>query len=189
MSDAIWIASSLFARNKTAGSSANLSFRDKEAIYITGSGTCFGRLKPEDFTVLDMEGKHIGGQRPSKEWPLHLMMYQKEGIQAVIHTHGPYAVAWSCLANENEEDCIPAYTPYLGMKLGKIRSIGYYSPGSEELFQAVRERLDDRDGYLLKNHGAVVRGRDLFEVFYAIEELEESARTAFLLKDRKGERI
>ena len=46
---AVWIAKSLFDRGKTSGSSANLSFLHRGIIYISGSGTCFGRLKPEEF--------------------------------------------------------------------------------------------------------------------------------------------
>ena len=189
MKDAIWIAHSLFQRNKTQGSSANMSFRDGDQIYITGSGTCFGNLSSTDFAVLDLAGNHISGPKPSKEWPLHLMMYQKEGIAAVIHTHGPYAVAWSCLLRDAFEDCIPSYTPYLRMKLGAVKCVEYHKPGSEKLFAAVSDALDMRDGYLLKNHGAVVRGKDLFSAFYALEELEESARLAVLMLDKNVDAI
>ena len=42
---AVWIAHSLFERGKATGSSANMSFKEKDHIYITGSGTCFGTLK------------------------------------------------------------------------------------------------------------------------------------------------
>lgn len=187
--DAIWIANSLFQRNKTSGSSANMSFRDGDRIYITGSGTCFGRLEETDFAVLDLEGNHISGPKPSKEWPLHLMMYQKEGISAVIHTHGPYAAAWSCLLKDHFEDCIPGYTPYLRMKLGAVKCVEYHRPGSQQLFAAAAQAVDARDGYLLKNHGAIVRGKDLFSAFYALEELEESARLAVLLQDKNVDEI
>ena len=36
---AVWIAHSLFERGKATGSSANMSFKEKDRIYITGSGT------------------------------------------------------------------------------------------------------------------------------------------------------
>ena len=68
---AVGAAKSLFERGKTAGSTANLSFRHEGCIYISGSGTCFGTLKSEDFAVMDMDGNHVGGPAPSKEYPLH----------------------------------------------------------------------------------------------------------------------
>ena len=74
---AVWIAHSLFERGKASGSPANMSFKEKDLIYITGSGTCFGTLKEEDFSVLSLDGEWISGPKPSKEFPLHQMMYEK----------------------------------------------------------------------------------------------------------------
>ena len=142
---AVWIAHSLFERGKATGSSANMSFKEKDRIYITGSGTCFGTLKEEDFSVLTLDGEWISGPKPSKEFPLHKMMYEKsEDIQAVIHTHSFYATLWSCAVHENRTDCIPQYTPYLKMKLGTVGLVPYGKPGSEELFSAFRQCVSGR---------------------------------------------
>ena len=62
---AVWIAHSLFERGKASGSSANMSFKHNEKIYITASGTCFGTLKETDFAVISVEGKVLSG-KPSK---------------------------------------------------------------------------------------------------------------------------
>lgn len=184
LEQAVWIAHSLFERGKTAGSTANMSFRHEGKIYITASGTCFGTLKKEDFAVLDLNGEVLGDKKPSKEFPLHLSLYQaKEQAGAVIHTHSFYSTIWSCLAHENENDCIPSYTPYLKMKLGTVGLIPYAEPGTEELFKVFRERIKDSDGYLLRNHGPVTGGKDLMDAFYILEELEESAKVAWTLKN------
>lgn len=179
---ALWVAHSLFKRNKTAGSSANMSFLHKNNLYITASGSCFGTLKKDDFAVISMDGSPISEKKPSKEWPLHLALFQKSPhIGAVIHTHSTYSVLWSFIPDLPEQDCIPDHTPYLKMKLGTIGLIPYKKPGSEELFQAFRERIHDSDGYLLKQHGPVVPGTTIMEAFYNLEELEESARIAWEL--------
>lgn len=184
LEQAVWITHSLFERGKTAGSTANMSFRHEDKIYITASGTCFGTLKKEDFAVIDLNGEVQGDKKPSKEFPLHLSLYQaKEQTGAVIHTHSFYSTIWSCLAHENENDCIPSYTPYLKMKLGTVGLIPYAKPGTEELFKAFRERIKDSDGYLLRNHGPVAGGKDLMDAFYILEELEESAKVAWTLKN------
>lgn len=180
---AVWIAKSLFDRGKTSGSSANLSFRYQDTIYITATGTCFGRLMEEDFARMDLTGNQLGEKKPSKEFSLHRMLYEKDGcINAVIHTHSPYATLWSCLEHENVSDVIPAYTPYLKLMLGNVGLIPYAPPGSEELFQLFRKNLCRNDGYLLKNHGPIVGGRDLMTTFYCMEELEESAHIAWELE-------
>jgi 3-dehydro-4-phosphotetronate decarboxylase len=183
LEQAIWIGKSLFNRNKVSGSSANMSFLHDNKIYITGSGTCFGNLNKEDFSVLSREGEFISGKKPSKELPLHKILYDnKENVTAVIHTHSFYSTMWSSTNHENEDDCIPQYTPYLSMKIGKIGLINYAPPGTKELFNLFEERVNKSDGYILKNHGPVVGHKNLMEAFYALEELEESAKIAWHFK-------
>lgn len=180
--DALWAAHSLFERGKTSGSSANMSFFHDGRIYISASGSCFGTMGEEDFTPVYMDGSAAGPRKPSKEWPLHLELYRKSPhIGAVIHTHSTYSVLWSFVPCETEQDCIPAHTPYLKMKLGTVGLIPYEKPGSEALFSALGERISLSDGYLLKNHGPVVPGKTIMDAFYSLEELEESARIAWEL--------
>lgn len=180
---AIWVAHSLFDRGKTSGSSANMSFRHHDKIYITASGSCFGTLKKEDFTTLSIDGTPLTAKKPSKEWPLHLALFEKSPFTgAVIHTHSTYSVLWSFIPSLKEQDCVPDYTPYLKMKLGTVGLIPYEKPGSEELFSAFRARANDSDGFILKNHGPVVPGKTVMDAFYSLEELEESTRIAWELR-------
>ena len=182
LEEAVWVCHSLFERGKTAGSSANMSFRHGDRVYISASGTCFGTMKPEDFTPVALDGAPLGERKPSKEWPLHLALYEKSPeIGAVIHTHSAYSVLWSFVPAEREEDCIPAHTPYLKMKLGTVGLVPYEKPGSEALFAAFRARVEASDGFLLKQHGPVVPGKTVMDAFYCLEELEESARIAWEL--------
>jgi len=190
LKEAIWIAKTLYDRNKATGSSANLSFLHDGKMYITGTGTCFGTLTEDDFSVLSRDGEHIGGIKPSKEFPLHKTYYDKSTtIQAVIHTHSFYSTLWSCLKHSNEKDIIPSYTPYLKMKLGTVGLVPYGKPGSKELFDFFEERINDSDGYILQNHGPVVGDKDLMSAFYVLEELEESARIAWELRNEDANLI
>ena len=182
--DAIWAAASLFQRGKLAGSAGNISFLHDGKIYISGSGTCFARLTETDFSLVDLATGTISGIKPSKELPLHKIIYKhRTGAGAVIHTHSPYAALWSCIENRNERDCIPAYTPYLRMKVGTVGLVPYSPPGSQSLFDSFEQRVNESGAYLLCNHGPVVAGKTVMDAFYNLEELEESAKIAFLLKD------
>ncbi|MCD8083961.1 MAG: class II aldolase/adducin family protein [Clostridiales bacterium] len=182
LEQAVWAAHSLFERGKTSGSSANMSFRHEDTIYISASGSCFGTMTPEDFTAITPDGAPISGRKPSKEWPLHLALFEKSpDIGAVIHTHSPYSILWTFVPDLNEKDCIPDHTPYLKMKLGTVGLIPYEKPGSQALFDAFRQRVQDSDGYLLRNHGPVVPGKNIMDAFYCLEEMEESARIAWEL--------
>ncbi|WP_100012685.1 class II aldolase/adducin family protein [Lentibacillus sediminis] len=183
--DAIWIAHSLFNRGKATGSVANLSFLHEEKVYITGSGTCFGKLRPNDFAVVGLDGHRYDKLKPSKELPLHLSVFKaKPQTGAVIHVHSKYSVLWSCVPDLNESDCIPDHTPYLKMQLGTVGLIPYEHPGSNELFDAFNERVAASDGWLLSHHGPVVPGNDLMHAFNALEEMEESANIAWELRNR-----
>lgn len=187
---ACWIAKSYFNRGMGSGTSGNMSFAHEGVLYITGSGTCFGRLRPEDFSCVSLEGIHLSGRKPSKEWPLHLAVYQKDpSCGAVIHIHSTYAVLWSCLNHENENDCVPDYTPYLRMKLGSVSLVDYASPGSPELMDAFRHKLTASNGWLLRNHGLVVPGKSLMDAFSASEELEESCHIAWELRNQNVQKI
>ena len=193
MEDTIWVAHSLFERGRTAGSTANISFRYNGRMYISRTGSCLGRLTDRDFAVLEEKDGHlvtVSDNRPSKEYPLHWMIYKNDpSVNAVIHTHSFYSVLWSCLKHVDPDDLIPPYTPYLRMKTGKVRLVRYEKPGSQELFQAFSERIEKGGTYLLQNHGPVVSGKNMMEAFYKCEELEESAKIAWYLRNEPNEAV
>lgn len=190
LEDAIWVAKTLFDRNKATGSSANISFRVDDKVYISGTGTSLGRLAKDDFAVMDMDGTLLAGAKPSKEFPLHLHCYRHDPeAGAVIHTHSFHCAVWSIIKDYDSNDAVPKYTPYLDMKLGKIRTVPYAPPGSETLFDLFASRLGDGKGYLLENHGPVVFDKNLLAAFYGLEELEESCRIALAMRGTDAERI
>lgn len=190
LEDAMWVAKSLFDRGKTAGSSANISFRFEDKVYISATNTCFGRLDRDSFAEISLEGKVLSSLKPSKEYPMHLAFYQKDpAIHCVVHTHSFYATLWASLPHQDKKSVVPSYTPYLQMKLGDISLVDYYQPGSKELFAAFKEVLNKNNGYLLANHGPVVGGNTILAAFYALEELEESCKIAWHLRDNNVKQI
>lgn len=179
---AIWVGKSLFDRNKVTGSSANMSFCHNNLIYITRSGACFGKLEIEDFVKINMKGQVIDSGNPSKEFPLHIIYYKyKDSVSSVIHTHSTYSTLWSMLSHSDTKDIIPSHTPYLKMKLGKVGLVEYHPPGTQKLFDALETRINDSDGFILKNHGPIIGGKNIMDAFYILEELEESAKIAWKL--------
>lgn len=185
--EAIWVGNSLFKRNKVSGSTANLSFRKEGDIYITATGSCFGRLSKETFALV-RNGETISDVQPSKEIELHKSLYKiDDSIKAVIHTHSSFATYWSCVLEGGEECVIPSPTPYLDMKVGKIGWVPYERPGSKELFDAFEKACSKGyKAYLLQNHGVIVGGKSILDAFYMIEEIEEAAKNAWLLNLNKN---
>lgn len=88
------------------GTSGNLSIRLDEAHFlITASGKDKGALTEEDFLICTLDGKpaHPTTLRPSAETLIHCKLYQySDDIQAIYHTHDPFAAL--CGARDNAQE-------------------------------------------------------------------------------------
>lgn len=182
LEQAIWAGRALFERGKVTGSSANMSFLHEGKLYITGSGTCFGRLCEDSFAVLEGE-RLLSALRPSKELPLHRLLYKNcPESGAVIHTHSSFITYWSCVLEDAPECVLPSPTPYLAMKVGRLGFVPYEKPGTQALFDAFESRLQaGMRAYVLKNHGLILADDSILNAFYGVEEAEEAAHNAWLL--------
>lgn len=169
----------------------NVSGIDREAglIVIKPSGVSYSKMKASDMVVVDLDGKTIEGDlRPSSDTPTHIELYKAfKGIGSVIHTHSPYAVAFSQAGME-----IPP--------LGTTHADLFYGPvpltrtlteeevqGDYELNTArvIIERFQKEDysalpGCLVKNHGPFVWGVSPEKALEAAITLEEIAKMAYL---------
>lgn len=177
------LSRSLFERGFTVGSSGNISAALDDGLLMTPTNSCLGILDPERISRLDRAGRHIGGDKPSKEVFLHRAFYEtRPGTGAVVHLHSTYATAISCLADTDPEDCIPPLTPYVVMRVGKVKLLPYVRPGDPAMGEMIRALGGSHACVLLANHGPVVAGKDLASAVYAAEELEETAKLVLALR-------
>ena len=178
------LAKSMFDRGLTGGSTGNISARTADGgLLVTPTGTSFGRLDPARLSRFDMSGKMISGDPPTKEMPLHAAFYDTRSTAgAVVHLHCCHAVAWSLMPDADPDDFLPPLTPYSIMKLGRVKLLPYFRPGDAAMGQAVRGLAGKRSAVMLANHGPVVAGKDVEAACNAIEELEDTARLAILMR-------
>ena len=150
------LARSLFERGFSSGSSGNISARDPDGGYLcTPTNTSLGRLCADRLSRLDDDFRHVGGDPPTKEVPLHRAFYQTRGDRAgaVVHLHSPYAVALSILPPDDPADVLPHLTPYPLMRLGRVPRLPFHLPGDPSVEAAIAA-LDGRSkAVLLANHG------------------------------------
>jgi 3-dehydro-4-phosphotetronate decarboxylase len=180
------IGLSLYRRGLSPGSSGNISARVEDGWVLTPTNSCLGELDPASLSKLDWNGVHLSGSKPSKEYFLHLAMYQKRpGSGAIVHLHSSFAAAVSCLDGLDAESCIPPITPYFVMRVGKLPLIPYFRPGDRALADEIAKHADEHAAVLLANHGPVVSGSDLDSATYAMEELEETSKLMLLLRGQK----
>jgi ribulose-5-phosphate 4-epimerase/fuculose-1-phosphate aldolase len=174
---------SLFERGFAHGSAGNVSARIGEHILVSPTNSCLGRLDPARISKVTLGGEHVGGDRPSKEAPLHLGIYAvRPDAGAVVHLHSTYATILSCLAETNAEDAMAPVTPYLMMRVGGVPMVPYHPPGSDALAQAVRAKAGHNRAVLMANHGFVVAGKTFQDAVFNAEELEENAKLLVLTR-------
>ncbi len=180
------IGSSLYRRGLSPGSSGNISARTEDGWILTPTNSCLGELDPASLSKLDWNGNLVSGSKPSKEYFLHLAMYQKRPQSgAIVHLHSSFAAAVSCLDELDPSSCIPPITPYFVMRVGKLPLIPYFRPGDKALANEIAKHAGKHAAVLLANHGPVVSGNDLDSAAYAMEELEETSKLMLLLQGQK----
>ena len=183
------LGAKLAARGLCPGTSGNISARIDDGWLMTPTNSSLGELEPGQLSKLDLSGKHVGGDPPTKEALLHRSVYDvrpKDG--AIVHLHCTHAVAISCLdpsCHHNKETTLPPITPYFVMRVGKLPLVPYFKPGDPKLADAIRDYAKGHRAVLLANHGPVVAGTSLSAASASIEELEETAKLHLLLQGFK----
>lgn len=177
------LARSMFERGYATGGAGNLSLKLPNGHFLaTPTGSSFGRLVADELSVVDKEGNHISGKRPSKEVAFHLAIYEKDpNCNAIVHLHSTYLTALSCLENLDHSNAIKAFTPYYVMRVGELPVVEYFRPGSPRIAEELSKLAGKYRAFLLANHGPIITGTDFLDAVDNAEELEETAKLAFLL--------
>ena len=178
------LARSLFERGLTHGSTGNISVRTADGgLLVSPTGSSFGRLDPARLSRFDAAGNLTGGDKPTKEMPLHRAFYDTRSTAgAVVHLHSCHSVAWSLMPDVDPEDLLPPLTAYAIMQLGRVKLLPFFVPGDPAMGDAIRGLAGKRSAVMLANHGPVVAGKDLDAAVNAMEELEATARLALLTR-------
>lgn len=91
----------VFERNLTNFAGGNMTVQASEdSVYITRSGATrnqLGRMRPDDIIHQRFDGTRLDGEGPaSVEFECHTRVIRAfDGVQAVIHTHSPFATMWA----------------------------------------------------------------------------------------------
>lgn len=175
---------SLFERGLTPGSSGNISLRlDDGSFLTTPTNASLGFLDPARLSHISQDGRHLSGDKATKEIPLHTALYEtRSSARAIVHLHSSHSVALSMLPEIDPAAVLPPMTAYYVMKLGRTALLPYYRPGDDAVAGAIRGLAGRYSSVLLANHGPVVAGESLDAAVYATEELEETARLYLMLR-------
>ncbi|KYG29468.1 class II aldolase/adducin family protein [Alkalihalobacillus trypoxylicola] len=155
------------------GTAGNISARlSDDQFYVSATGTYLGELQIDDFSLCS-KGKHLEGKKPSKEYIFHQYLYEeRDDIHAILHASPFYS---TLIANSDLE--LPSnYFVESMYYLEKVARIPFYNPGSIELADAIKEKANEANVFLLENHGVIVCDVNLKEARMALQTLEYTAK-------------
>lgn len=167
----------LLAERLVARTWGNVSCRTGgQSFVITPSGLAYEGMTAEDVVEYDMAtGEWSGKRKPSSEKGIHAAAYARfPDAGFVIHTHQTYASALG-LAGFDPRQLSDEERAVLG---GSAVS-GYGLPGTKRLRNHVGATLaSGSHTVLMRQHGALVVGRDRQEAFERAKRLEQICKAA-----------
>lgn len=138
--------------------SGNVSGLDRQSglVVIKPSGVMFEDLRPEDLTVVDLEGRIVEGRlKPSVDAATHLYVYRhRPDVGGMVHTHSPYATAFAALGRP-----IPVYLTAMADEFGMAVPVGAYAQIDQRRAGAVGMHGAEDDAVRAARAGLVKLGR------------------------------
>ncbi len=168
----------LWQLGMVAANEGNISVRlDGETILCTPTGVSKGFMAADEMAKLSLDGEVFSDVKASSEVALHLEAYRsRPDVNAAVHAHPPAATGYGISGR-------PLPVNILAETATVFREVpvaDYGTPGTQEVVVAVRPHLQGHNAILLRNHGALTLGRDLWQAYYYMEMLENFARTALV---------
>ena len=191
------VGKSLFDRGYVHATAGNISVRLDNGFLITPTDACLGFLDPAKLSLLDAQGRHISGDKPSKTIALHRRIYDASvafdaSTRCVIHTHSTHCVALTLPDNDQTatrssfamtKELLPPITPYFVMKVGHVPVVDYHRPGAMEAAEAVAQTITKYGeqgtpirAVMLARLGPNVWHHSPATTMAILEELEETAK-------------
>jgi L-fuculose-phosphate aldolase len=168
----------LYSHGLTTTSGGNISLRiSGDIIAITPSATDKGRMSWKEVGIMTMNGENLTPDlKPSIEAEMHLSIYRRKDVKAIVHAHPTFATAFTAMKSKINT-CLTAEACAI---LGEPVFVRYALMGTKTLAKIVAKSIDKSDILLLENHGILTVGTGLLQAFDKIEVLENAARMSVI---------
>lgn len=170
----------LWERGLVGATEGNISVRlGPDRILCTPTGLSKGHMRPDDPIVIDGQGNPVAEGKPSSEIKLHVrILARRPDCMAVVHAHPPIATGFTLAGEEIPDDLLPE-SIYI---LGKVVTVPFCMPGTDEVPDGLEPWLADHKTFLLSHHGAATMGKDLWDAYNRMETLERIAKVILVSK-------
>ncbi len=147
---------------------------------IKPSGLEYDALTPQSMVAVDIDDLTAEGDlKPSSDTATHAYIYQEmTEIGGIVHTHSPYATAWSTTGTD-----LPCILTAMADEFGgPIPCAGFAPIGGPEIGREVVKALRHHrsPAVLLQSHGVFAIGPTPRDAVKAAIMCEDTARTVFL---------
>jgi L-ribulose-5-phosphate 4-epimerase len=163
--------------------------RGRAIMAIKPSGVLYGRLRPADMVLVDLEGRRVEGRlRPSSDTPTHAALYRGFGhARGIVHTHSLYATAFAQagrpvpVLGTTHADFFRGEIPVTRALTGReIRGSYEAETGRVILARFARLSPEETPGVLVRHHGPFAWGPTAAGAVENAVAVELCARLAFL---------
>lgn len=171
----------LFLTGLNNSHSGNISYRSKDNIYITRTGSMLARLQNKDIIRVMINPDPKIDAKASMELLVHRAIYRANAsIGAIIHAHAPYSIV---VAKEKKE-----VIPYDQEGQYYFREIPVlnveHTIASEEVADNIVGYVQSYSCVIVSKHGVYAWGSNLENAYKYLTVTESSSRIIYLLENR-----
>ena len=150
----------------------NLSLRvDEDLILITPTKTPKRTMVFNDICAVNLNGDTVfaaGTKKPTGETPFHVRIMRKRlDVKAIVHAHPPILTGF---AIANSDLLSKPFLPEPVLEVGPMLMVPYETPITEALSIQFDQVIDQSNGFLMENHGALICS--LNSIFEAVELMQ-----------------
>jgi L-fuculose-phosphate aldolase len=171
----------IYQRQFAAANDGNITYRlNENEVLCTPTMHCKGFLKPDDLSIIDMEGNQLSGKKKrSSEALLHLQIYkERSDIKSIVHCHPPHATAFA-IAREPIPQCV---LPEVEVFLGDVPITRYETPGGQKFADTVIPVVKRSNVIILANHGTISYGESVERAYWWTEILDAYCRMLLMAR-------
>lgn len=153
-----------------------------ERFVIKPSGVSYDDLTPDSMVVCDLDGTVVDGYlSASSDTAAHAYVYRSmPEVGGVVHTHSPYATAWSARG-----EAIPCVLTAMADEFGGEIPVGPFALiGGDDIGKGIVSTLAGHrsPAVLMRNHGVFTIGANAKAAVKAAVMCEDVARTVHLAR-------
>jgi ribulose-5-phosphate 4-epimerase/fuculose-1-phosphate aldolase len=153
----------------------------EDVFLINPQGVYWGDAVPSDIVTIDVDGNKLDGHRNVEPTAFHIhgcVHKAKPNARCILHTHMPYATALTLLEDGRLEWVSQNSLRYFG----RVAYDDYYGGLAldENEGDRITSKLKDADVLFMANHGVLICGESVANVFDDLYFLERACKVQVL---------